>query len=109
MSDVVADFGHTPAAAANGAEAWKLFGRQAADVVISDWMMPRMDGAELCRLIRAEAGAPYTYFVMLTALGDSEHRLAGMLAGVDDYLPKPFDLEELQEVVERLLQAKPST
>jgi CheY-like chemotaxis protein len=96
VSDVVADFGHTPAAAANGAEAWKLFGRQAADVVISDWMMPRLDGAELCRLIRAEAGAPYTYFVMLTALGDSEHRLAGMLAGVDDYLPKPFDLEELQ-------------
>ena len=95
VSDVVSDLGHAPSSAANGAEAWKLFGRQSADVVISDWMMPRMDGAELCRLIRSQAGAPYTYFVMLTALGDPEHRLAGMLAGVDDYLPKPFDLDEL--------------
>jgi CheY-like chemotaxis protein len=63
---------------------------------VSDWMMPRMDGTQLCRCLRSKLGAPYTYFILLTALGDPEHRLAGMHAGADDYLGKPFNLYDLE-------------
>jgi CheY-like chemotaxis protein len=96
VQEVVSDLGHTPAAARNGAEAWQLYRKQGADVVISDWMMPRMDGPELCRCVRSQPEAPYAYFIMLTALGDAKHRRAGMEAGADDYLPKPFDTEEIE-------------
>jgi CheY-like chemotaxis protein len=64
--------------------------------VVSDWMMPRMDGVQLCRCVRARLGAPYTYFILLTALGDAEHRLAGMQAGADDFLAKPFNLSDIE-------------
>jgi len=65
-------------------------------VVVSDWVMPRMDGVELCRCVRSRHGAPYTYFILLTSLDDSEHRLAGMQAGADDYLAKPFNLSDIE-------------
>jgi CheY-like chemotaxis protein len=73
-----------------------LFTRRGADVVVSDWMMPRMDGVQLCRCVRQRLGTPYTYFILLTALGDAEHRIAGMQAGADDYLAKPFNLGDME-------------
>jgi CheY-like chemotaxis protein len=94
--DVVKDLGHVPTCATNGAEAWRLFSQGGADVVVSDWMMPRMDGVELCRCVRGTPGAPYTYFILLTSLVDAEHRIVGMQAGADEYLPKPFDLADMQ-------------
>src|ERR1700716_221381 len=96
VQNVVTDLGHAPSCAANGAEALDLYNLRGADVVVSDWMMPRMDGVELCRCVRSVPGAPYTYFILLTALDDSEHRLAGMQAGADDYLAKPFDLSDIE-------------
>jgi CheY-like chemotaxis protein len=65
-------------------------------VVVSDWMMPRLDGVQFCRRLRSRLGAPYTYFILLTALGDSEHRIAGMQAGADDYLAKPFSMVDME-------------
>lgn len=59
-------------------------------------MMPRMDGVQLCRCVRERLGSPYTYFILLTALGDTEHRIAGMQAGADDYLAKPFNLGDIE-------------
>jgi CheY-like chemotaxis protein len=94
--DVVKDLGHAPSWASNGADAWDLFNHEGADVVVSDWMMPRMNGIQLCRRVRARLRAPYTYFILLTALGDPEHRIAGMQAGADDYLPKPFSLPDME-------------
>lgn len=94
--DVVKDLGHAPSCASNGAEAWDLFTNGGADVVVSDWMMPRMDGVQLCRCVRERLGAPYTYFILLTALGDAEHRIKGMQAGADDYLAKPFNLGDME-------------
>src|SRR3977135_1580043 len=94
--DVVKNLGHAPSCATNGAEALDLYDSLGADVVVSDWMMPRMDGVQLCRCLRSRLGAPYTYFIFLTALGDSEHRIAGMQAGADDYLAKPFDLADIE-------------
>jgi CheY-like chemotaxis protein len=96
VQHVVSDLGHAPSCATNGAEALDLYNSRGADVVVSDWMMPRMDGVELCRCVRSRQGAPYTYFILLTALDDSEHRLAGMQAGADDYLAKPFDLSDIE-------------
>jgi CheY-like chemotaxis protein len=93
---VVKDLGHSPTCANDGADALALFDDRGADVVVSDWMMPRMDGVELCRCVRSRLGAPYTYFILLTALGDSAHRLAGMQAGADDYLAKQFDVDEIE-------------
>ena len=82
--------------ATNGAEALALYDAAGADVVVSDWMMPRLDGVQFCRRVRSRLGAPYTYFILLTSLGDSEHRIAGMQAGADDYLAKPFSLIDIE-------------
>src|SRR5918998_6705300 len=90
-------FGHECLVAEDGEKAWELFqSMQEVDVVISDWMMPGVDGHEFCRRVRERNSSSYTFFVFLTALGDKEHLLEGMRAGADDYLSKPLDREELQ-------------
>jgi DNA-binding response OmpR family regulator len=89
-------------------DALALYKAHGADVILSDWMMPRLDGAALCRQIRARIGAPYSYFILLTALGDAEQRLAGIQAGVDDYVAKPFSLDDIEARVlaaERVVHA----
>ncbi|HEY7063741.1 MAG TPA: diguanylate cyclase [Chloroflexota bacterium] len=88
--------GHACQVAVDGRAAWDLFQQSEVDVIISDWMMPGLNGLELCQRVRAHPTAPYTYFILLTALGDKAHFLEGMHAGADDYLAKPFDQEELQ-------------
>jgi two-component system, cell cycle response regulator len=90
-------FGHECLVAGDGEEAWELYRENSeVDVIISDWMMPGMDGLELCRTVRGEVRDGYTYFIFLTALGDKEHLLIGLEAGADDYLSKPLDRDELQ-------------
>lgn len=88
--------GHQCVEAHDGLDALELYRskRKHVDVIISDWRMPRMDGLELCRAIRAEADR-YVYFVFATALADKAHLLEGMSAGADDYLSKPVDMDEL--------------
>ncbi len=95
--------GHDCLVAEDGAEAWELFRDQSPDVIISDWQMPHLEGPELCRRVRALPGAAYTYFIILTALNDKEHMLLGMRAGADDYLTKPFGIEDLEA---RLISAE---
>jgi CheY-like chemotaxis protein len=92
----VASLNHEVRSARDGREAWELFQADGADVIISDWLMPRMHGTELCRLVRGAEGVPYIYFVILTALDSEEHMLQGMQAGADDYLAKPFTIGALQ-------------
>ncbi|MFN8636788.1 MAG: response regulator [Chloroflexota bacterium] len=92
----VASLHHEVRSARDGREAWELFQAEGADVIISDWLMPRMQGTELCRLVRQADGIPYVYFVILTALDSEEHMLQGMQAGADDYLAKPFTIGALQ-------------
>jgi len=91
----VEQLGYTCVSASDGLDAWEKYLREGADVVISDWMMPRVDGIELCRRIRAREDRRYTYFIILTALSEREYRLTGMRAGADDYLAKPLDREDL--------------
>src|SRR5215216_2558232 len=94
LHDLIERQGHAVTVARDGEEAWAIFGEHGADVIISDWLMPRVEGPELCRRVR-ESDAPYTYFILLTALGDQQHQLTGRKSGADDYLAKPFDMEEL--------------
>ena len=87
--------GHECIVAHDGNEAWELFQASDVDVVISDWMMPGMDGDELCRRVRADTKAPYAYFILHTSLEDLKHVVQGMQAGADDYLTKPFQRDQL--------------
>ncbi|MGO9414082.1 MAG: diguanylate cyclase [Syntrophobacteraceae bacterium] len=73
-----------------------LDGPQAPNLVISDWMMPEMDGLELCQRTREIQTAGYIYFIILTSKMDKKDIIKGLEAGADDYLTKPFDQEELR-------------
>jgi two-component system, cell cycle response regulator len=87
--------GHECIVAHDGAAAWEAFQGSGVDVVISDWMMPGLDGDELCRRVRADPDAPYAYFILHTSLEDLKHVVQGMQAGADDYLTKPFQRDQL--------------
>ncbi|MEK6239794.1 MAG: response regulator [Planctomycetales bacterium] len=95
-------WGYEVLQAENGAAAWEAYQEQPVEIVVSDWMMPEMDGVELCRRIRsAEAlphhdAIPYTYVVLLTSRADKESLVEGLSAGADDFIAKPFDDAELQ-------------
>ena len=105
LAKAVTSMGHNALPADTGEAALKLVEAKPIDVVISDWLMPGMSGLELCQLIRARDEVEYVYFVLVTALDDSEHALAGIAAGVDDCLVKPvrpFDLRLRLMVAERV-------
>lgn len=80
--------------AENGVEALRKFDTFPYRIVISDWMMPEMDGIELCRKVR-QASDGYVYVILLSAKSQKEDRLDAYNAGVDDFLTKPLDREEL--------------
>lgn len=88
--------GHECTTVSDGAAAWLAYREQRPDVVISDWLMPGLTGPELCRNIRAEPADQYAYFIMISVLGAPERVLEGMIAGVDDFLVKPLDPEQLE-------------
>jgi two-component system cell cycle response regulator len=81
--------------ARNGQEAMDIFARHNPDLVIADWVMPDLSGIELCQYIRRTAQESYTYVILLTGKTDKENTVAGLTAGADDYLTKPFHPEEL--------------
>ena len=96
LQHAVEALGHECLVATNGLEAWETFERELPDVVISDWMMPGLEGPDLCRRVRSPPDTPYTYFVFLTVLKDKEHALVGVQSGADDYLSKPLDPLDLR-------------
>ena len=88
-------WGYEVSIARDGAEAWRMFEQAEFPLVISDWMMPEMDGPELIRRIRKHSGAMYVYTILLTSRSQKEDFVAGMDAGADDFVSKPFDQDEL--------------
>ena len=96
LQRAVEALGHSCLIATDGLEAWEMFERELPDVVISDWMMPGLEGPELCRRVRARPDTPYAYFVLLTVLREKEHALIGVQSGADDYLAKPLDPLDLK-------------
>jgi two-component system, cell cycle response regulator len=90
-------WGYQVTAAGNGLEAWNALQIDGApQLAVLDWMMPEMDGLELCRRIRGQSDGPYRYVLLLTAKDDRQDVVAGLDAGADDYLTKPFDADELR-------------
>ncbi len=89
-------WGHEVTAAEDGEQAWELFQRHRFAIVITDWMMPKLDGLELVKMIRSADCADYVYIIMLTAKAEKHDLVAGMGAGADDFLVKPFHRDELQ-------------
>ncbi len=110
-------WGHEVVACVDGVEAWEIFQHPGAPkLVILDWMMPRMDGVDLCRKIRELPHGKLDYIILLTAKGDKEDVIEGLEAGANDYITKPFDSEELRarirvgirvvELQDRLIEAE---
>lgn len=89
--------GHDVVSACDGVEAWQILrSADAPRLAIVDWLMPNMDGVEVCRRVRQQQASPYTYLILLTSKDRKEDLIAGLEAGADDYLIKPFDPQELQ-------------
>ena len=101
-------WGYEVSRAENGAEALrKLEAREAPRLAILDWMMPGIDGVEVCRRLRAANPVLPLYVIVLTAKGESEDVVEGLESGADDYVTKPFDRAELRariQVGERVLE-----
>lgn len=91
------NWGFQVTTAEDGAAAVRVLESEGAPpLAIIDWMMPNLDGIEVCKRIRAMTGRPYIYLVLLTAKSHKEEIAAGLEAGADDYVIKPFDPDELR-------------
>jgi len=96
LKGMVSKLGHDCVVAEDGSTAWELLASGGIDVLLTDWMMPGVDGPELCRRVRNEVGGGYVYIVLTTGLDHPEDILEGMSAGADDYLTKPVDTFAVQ-------------
>lgn len=95
--------GHEVTSVENGREALRLFENRFFPIILTDWIMPEMDGLELCRAIRKMHSKGYVYIVLLTAKDGKDDIILGLESGADDYLTKPIDHLEL---IARLNTAK---
>ena len=89
--------------ASDGIEALDILSKHEVNIIISDWMMPRMDGAELCRRVRQNQLTSHIPFVMLTAKTDDDSKVEGMDVGADTYIEKPFSLQYLEACIRNML------
>jgi DNA-binding response OmpR family regulator len=98
--------GHDVQAVSNGRDAWEIWNTGEFSLIISDWMMPDLDGLEFCRRVRAKQRAQYTYIVLLTSRSGKTNYLEAMTAGADDFITKPFEKDAFAArvaVAERIL------
>jgi sigma-B regulation protein RsbU (phosphoserine phosphatase) len=96
LDSTVRELGYEVTVAQDGREAWDVLRQpHAPRLAILDWQMPGLDGLELCRRLRADDTTSSIYVVLLTGQGGLENRVAGLRGGADDYLTKPFDVDEL--------------
>jgi two-component system, cell cycle response regulator len=90
-------FGYEVIVCSDGNQAWQILQKEKApNLVLLDWVMPGMDGVEVCRQVRGMGRHSYVYIILLTGKGAKEDVVEGLEAGADDYLIKPFDPSELQ-------------
>jgi|CZKD01.1.fsa_nt_gi two-component system cell cycle response regulator len=90
-------WGYKVIVAEDGAKAWSILQQEhPPELLILDWVMPEIDGTELCRRIRERQRSPYQYILLVTGKDDKQDVVGGLEAGADDYLTKPFDQNELR-------------
>jgi diguanylate cyclase (GGDEF)-like protein len=88
--------GYSYVSAENGQEALELYNSEPFSIVITDWLMPEMDGTTLCRAIRSQSRGHYTFLILLTAQNSPKALVEGLEAGADDYIVKPINRAELR-------------
>ena len=97
LEETLVRWGYEVVVARDGNEAWQvLMSDDAPQLAILDWKMPGMEGIEICRNVREDAQKRYTYIILLTSQQRDEDLVTGMEAGADDYIFKPFKLNELR-------------
>jgi len=95
MDKLIQSLGHETVVAKDGIEGWEIWKNERNRMVITDWIMPRMNGLDLCRKIREAEGSQYIYLIMVTSKNDVNDIVTGMNAGADDFITKPFAKGEL--------------
>jgi len=107
LQTMLENWGYEIVVTNDGREAWDALRREDAPrLAILDWMMPQIDGIEVCKRVRRQASRDYTYVMLLTARGRKKDLIDGMEAGADDYITKPFDSGEMKvrlRAAERIL------
>ena len=89
-------WGYCVTQVSSGDDAWRILNEEGAPrLAILDWMMPGLNGVELCARVRSRTGSPYVYLLLLSSRNEKKDKLEGLQAGADDYLTKPFDFSEL--------------
>lgn len=97
MEDMLRDWGYEVCVAGDGVAAWKMLQEEnAPQLAILDWMMPGMDGLEICRRLHQTNNRNPIYVILLTAKREREDIVSGLEAGANDYITKPFDPEEVR-------------
>jgi len=95
LEKILVKAGYEVTTVTNGREALESFSKKFFPIVLTDWMMPEMNGLQLCRAIRKNILTGYVFIFMLTARGSTDDMVAGLEAGADDYMTKPFNRAEL--------------
>ena len=95
LEKILKHAGYTVESVENGRKALELFNKKFFSFVLTNWMMPEMDGLDLCRAIRGKPNKGYVFIVLLTARDSKEDIINGLEAGADDYLTKPVHRAEL--------------
>ena len=95
LNNVLVKHGHRVLNATNGQEAWDIFQQETIPMVITDWLMPKMNGLELCQNIRGTQKGPYTYIIVATTRNEKRDLLEVLKHGADDYILKPIHVDEL--------------
>lgn len=110
LATTLKQFGHEVDAFDNGSDAWDAFDQKPYRVIVSDWLMPGIDGLDFCRKVRQRKQTEYTYFILLTANvqgNDNATYREAMGAGIDDFMAKPLDRDLIWmrlKVAERILR-----
>ena len=109
VTRLLTDDGFTVDVVRDGASALAAIALRPPDVVLLDWMLPRVSGIDVCERLKRDKNTRLIPVVMMTGLADREHRLAGIAAGADDFVSKPYDLDELRARVRSLTRIKQYT
>jgi DNA-binding response OmpR family regulator len=97
LEAILNKWGYETAAVCDGLSAWKILdGEKIPLVAILDWMMPGLNGLEVCKKFREKPGRQPCFLILLTIKGSRQDIVTGLKSGADDYMTKPFDIEELQ-------------